>query len=268
MSGKNNGSRNISASNTNAKYSDSEDEYIDAEDKTSLGLSLEKLNLGPRKKLLVLNLNGLLANRIHRRDVKEMPKSRRPDAIYRNFRVFRRPFVEEFMEFCLDRFEVGIWSSAMEHNIGDALRCSIGASAKKLLFVWDQDYCLDSGFTSLENKSKPLFFKELKKVWVQIKKGGPYSESNTLLIDNNPYKAFLNPSNTGIFPESYKVENKNDNALDPKGELCLYLEGLANSEDVPSYVKNNPFGQSAITSSHSDWDYYCKVQKSIQSRIY
>ncbi|KAG5043847.1 hypothetical protein JHK87_007762 [Glycine soja] len=28
--------------------------------------------------------------------------------------VFERPFSEEFMKFCLERFEVGIWSSAME----------------------------------------------------------------------------------------------------------------------------------------------------------
>ncbi|CAL0309723.1 unnamed protein product [Lupinus luteus] len=38
----------------------------------------------------------------------------------------------------------------------------------------------------------------------------------------------------------------------PKDELCLYLEGLANANDVPSYVKENPFCQSAITSSHFD----------------
>lgn len=28
--------------------------------------------------------------------------------------VFKRPFSQEFMKFCLERFEVGIWSSAME----------------------------------------------------------------------------------------------------------------------------------------------------------
>jgi hypothetical protein len=28
--------------------------------------------------------------------------------------VFKRPFSEEFMKFCLERFEVGLWSSAME----------------------------------------------------------------------------------------------------------------------------------------------------------
>lgn len=28
--------------------------------------------------------------------------------------VFKRPFVEDFMKFCFERFEVGIWSSAKE----------------------------------------------------------------------------------------------------------------------------------------------------------
>jgi hypothetical protein len=28
--------------------------------------------------------------------------------------VYKREFSEEFMKFCLERFEVGLWSSAME----------------------------------------------------------------------------------------------------------------------------------------------------------
>ena len=65
----------------------------------------------------------------------------------------------------------------------------------------DQSQCYESGFKSLENKNKPLFFKQLKKLWEKVKKGGPYSASNTLLIDDTPYKALLNPvtSNTVNF---------------------------------------------------------------------
>jgi len=46
---------------------------------------------------------------------------------------------------------------------------------------------------SMEKKEKPLFFKQLKKVWEKINKGGPYSASNTLMIDDKPYKSFVNP---------------------------------------------------------------------------
>jgi hypothetical protein len=43
---------------------------------------------------------------------------------------------------------------------------------------------------ALENKEKPIFLKELKKLEnPRIQ----YSESKTLLIDANPYKALLNP---------------------------------------------------------------------------
>lgn len=51
----------------------------------------------------------------------------------------------------------------------------------------DQHQCTDSGLKSLEKKRKPLFFKQLKKVWDHFE--GKYSESDTLLIDDQPYKA-------------------------------------------------------------------------------
>ncbi|KAK7244984.1 hypothetical protein RIF29_39813 [Crotalaria pallida] len=258
----------LASSYYSAENSDSEDDYEDVQDMEKEIHRLDKLNFGPRKKLLVINLNRLLVNKIHRHDLKEIPNSRPHDAMSEMFFVFKRPFVEEFMKFCLDRFEVGIWSSAMEHNIDPSLNCIIGSLKSKLLFVWDQGQCLDSGFNALERESRPIFFKELKKVWEKVKKGGPYTASNTLLIDDKPYKAFLNPPNTAIFPKAYKIEDKDDKTLDPKGELCLYLEGLANANDVQSFVKENPFGQPAITSSHPDWDYYSKPNTTIFPKAY
>jgi hypothetical protein len=250
------------------KLSDSDDDHDDDSknlEEPELDLSLEKLNLGPKKKLLIFNLNGFLLHRVHLRDKKAIPKSRTPDYKYRYFLLFKRPFSEEFMKFCLERFEVGLWSSAMEHNIDGALACAMGESKNKLLFVWDQDKCRDSGFKSLENNKKPLFFKELKNVWDTVKKGGPYSAANTLLIDDKPYKSFLNPPNTSIFTESYDPEDKEDKALDPNGELCKYLKGLAEAEDVQSYVKENAFGVPAITSSHPDWGFYSRVRSRLRS---
>ncbi|VVA35580.1 PREDICTED: ubiquitin domain-containing [Prunus dulcis] len=110
------------------------------------GLPLEKLNLGPRKKLLVLSLGGLLCHR-------------------------------------------------------------------------DQVKCTDSGFKTLEKRDKPLFLKELKKVWegkcskTRSSSTGKYSSSNTLLMDNQPYKALLNPPHTAICPAEYKVDQVDDMAL-------------------------------------------------------
>lgn len=51
------------------------------------------------------------------------------------------------------------------------------------------------------------------------------------------------------------------NMLDPEGEFCAYLDALANASDVQTYIKEHPFGQPKIDSSHADWSFYRKVSK-------
>lgn len=88
----------------------------------------------------------------------------------------------------------------------------------------------------------------MTKVWKSKFPKGQFSESTTLLINNDPYKAILNPQNTAIFPEEYKADiHVNDSSLGPQGDLRKYLEGLAEADDVPSYVKEHPFGKPGIT---------------------
>ncbi|XP_050379522.1 uncharacterized protein LOC126796847 [Argentina anserina] len=168
-------------------------------DHDQLDLPLEKLSLGPRKKLLVLGLGGLLCHRVYRYGISNIPRSRRVDA----------------------------------------------------------------SFKTLEKKDKPLYLKDLKKLWNKDSRArlpmGKYSKSNTLLIDNDPYKALLNPPNTAIFPTEYKVDHITDSYLGPEGELRLYLGRLAGAADVTAYVKEHPFGQPAINASHSDWSYYSRT---------
>ena len=58
--------------------------------------------------------------------------------------------------------------------------------------------CTDTGFRTLENRHKPLVCKELRKLWEKDYpdlpwEKGDYDESNTLLVDDSPYKALLNP---------------------------------------------------------------------------
>lgn len=69
-----------------------EDDHSDAEESKStvddLALPLEKLNLGPekKKKLLVIGLGGLLCHRVYRTEKLHIPKHRRPDAAYGNYK--------------------------------------------------------------------------------------------------------------------------------------------------------------------------------------
>ncbi|KAG7638718.1 FCP1 homology domain [Arabidopsis thaliana x Arabidopsis arenosa] len=240
-----------------------DDEYscdTDPEE-TELSWILDKLSLVPKKedkKLLVLSLNGLLLHRLHIKNKRNAPKNRSPDTSCGPNLVYKRPFAEEFMKFCLERFQVGIWSSACEKNVDIILNIILEDLEDKLLFVWDQEKCTDSGYKTLENSDKPLFFKDLSKVF-QCFKG--FSASNTIFIEEEPYKALLNPDNTGVFPLSYDPSDTKDNLLDPEEEFCSYLDGLANSSDVQAYIKEHPFGQPMIDSSHPDWSYYRRVSK-------
>nr|VDD15103.1 unnamed protein product [Brassica rapa] len=240
-----------------------DDEYASEKDseQTELSSILDKLSLGPdkkKKKLLILSPNGLLLYRVHMQNLSRKPENRSPDSTCGPNLVYKRPFAGEFMKFCLERFEVGIWSSANESNVDIILNIVLEDLKNKLLFVWDQKQSTNIGLKTLENSDKPMFFKDLSKVFQKFKK---FSASNTFLIDNEPYKALINPDNTGVFPLPYDPTDKNDDFLDPEGEFCSYLDDLANASDVQAYIKENSFGQPKIDSSHPDWSFYCKVSK-------
>ena len=77
----------------------------------------------------------------------------------------------------------------------------------------DLSQCTKTRFKTLENKHKPLVFKELRKIWrpqdvILPWKKGDYKESNTLLLDDSPYKALLNPvSSCSVFTNLYQMTN-------------------------------------------------------------
>lgn len=90
--------------------------------------------------------------------------------------------------------------------------------------------------------------------WVE----GYYNESNTLLIDDSPYKALLNPQHTAIFPHSFKFD-RSDNSLGAGGDLKVYLERLSSAENVQNFIEQNPFGQMPITEKSHEWGFYSQV---------
>ncbi|XP_076884585.1 uncharacterized protein LOC143533809 [Bidens hawaiensis] len=64
----------------------SEKEQKDEKEKeVDLGMSMDKLNLGPKKKLLLLPIGGFLVHRAHRRRPKTIPRKRQPDFSSGNF---------------------------------------------------------------------------------------------------------------------------------------------------------------------------------------
>ncbi|CAA2980944.1 Hypothetical predicted protein [Olea europaea subsp. europaea] len=171
-----------------------------------------------RRKLLVLDVNGLLAD-----IVMPAPKDSVADAQIWGRVVFKRPSCDDFLKFCFEKFDVAIYLMCRK-IIENFVNYLLGDLQHKLLFCWDMSHSTQTGYKTLENVQKPLVMKQLKKYGKKmiliflgrrdmIMKKGYNNESNTLLLDDSPYKALLNPLHTAIFPHSYDYQDKSDNSL-------------------------------------------------------
>ncbi|KAL1223466.1 hypothetical protein V5N11_003524 [Cardamine amara subsp. amara] len=217
-----------------------------------------------RKKLLVLDLNGLLA------DIVTPYADCKADINIGRRAIFKRPYYEDFLKFCFDNFEVGIWSSRMKNNVERITEFLLGDMKSKLLFCWDMSYCVKTTQGSLENQYKKVVFKDLNRLWEKHDPKlpwnlGDYNETNTILLDDSPYKALLNPPYTAIFPHSYNHQNRTDTSLGNGGDLRLHLKKLVEAENVQDFIKNNPFGQEAITEASENWEFYREVFRILHS---
>ncbi|GJM99692.1 hypothetical protein PR202_ga16817 [Eleusine coracana subsp. coracana] len=134
----------------------------------------------------------------------------------------------------------------------------------------DMSKCTFTGHKVIGDKYKPLVLKELKKLWNKEDPNlpweqGEFSPSNTLLVDDSPYKALCNPPYTAIFPQPYSyINQKDDFSLGPGGDLRVYLERLAAADDVQDFVRDNPFGQPFITESDPKWNFYAKIVNNVE----
>lgn len=174
------------------------------------------------------------------------------DAKVGPFYVYNRPHMREFIEWVHDHFEVGVWSSANTQNTKRLVDYVWGAHVSKISFIWGQERCSNIGIPveSATKRKHPMFLKELKNVWSQKKKTGlaRFNQSNTLLIDDSPYKAIRNPANTAIHPRGYTVyEMATDDMLSERGALRVYLEEMSRATSIPDFVKGKPWNGGEIT---------------------
>ncbi|KAI5340773.1 hypothetical protein L3X38_020047 [Prunus dulcis] len=217
------------------------------------------------KKLLILDINGLLAD-----IVSPPPKGLASDKRIAGRAIFKRPFYLDFLKFCFEHFEVGVWSSRSRRIVERVLDYLMGDMKHKLLFCWDLSHCTATGFRTIENRHKTLVFKELRRIWEKHDPSLPwekgiYNESNTLLLDDSPYKALLNPAHTAVFPHPYTFQRGSDTSLGPGGDLRVYLEGLAAAENIQEFIEQEPFGQSPINESSASWPFYLRVLSTVYS---
>ncbi|CAF0743332.1 unnamed protein product [Didymodactylos carnosus] len=227
------------------------------------------------KRLLILDLNGILVHRVYKKEYykyqdlfkNEYRNGTIERPLYKgNFAIWLRPGVKEFLQWCLDHFHIGIWSSVRKENMVPLIEALLPNESdhSNLLFYWWQDMCLMEKNDDKNEKTSTSFYKCLERVWntqsLEEKwklnqKNGNWREQ-TLIVDDNKSKVRDNPEFTAIHPQSWKlfdiVESeqdgayiklfKKDNVLEENGALKQWLQKLLEWEGtVPQFVKNNAY---------------------------
>ncbi len=170
-------------------------------------------------KLLVLDLDETL---VHGTDA---PLDRPPDFSVGPYALYRRPGVEVFLAFVLERFaEVGIWTASTRGYALPVLEQIVDPEA--LAFVWCRDRC------TLHVDWETREMEHLEDIRKLTRRG--YRRERILFVDDTPAKLARSYGNL-IAVRPY-LGAEQDDELE---QLARYLEGLGPVANVRTIEKRN-----------------------------
>lgn len=129
-----------------------------------------------------------------------------------------RPHLQSFIEFCLDRFNVAVWTSSSA-DYATAVTTQIFGSLERLEFVWSRSRCT-SRYDG--DAHEQYWVKDLKKV----RRLG-YALERVIIVDDTAQK---HERNYGNLVRVRPFEGQPDD--DELFHLARYLESLADVDDV------------------------------------
>ena len=148
---------------------------------------------------------------------------RSSDFQFSNFSVWKRPFLDEFLQHCFERFSVAIWTSSTK-NYAQEIVDNILDRGQELEFLWTRERCTPRVFSELQ---KFEYLKDLGK----IKRKG-YDLKQTIMVDNTSGKLIRNYGNLVRIDDF--VGDQNDRELK---RLRNYLNDLAQEPNVRTIEK-------------------------------
>ncbi|KAK4152927.1 HAD-like domain-containing protein [Chaetomidium leptoderma] len=184
----------------------------------------------PKPILVVIDLNGTLLHRPHKR----LPS-----------KFVERPHAKAFLERCLDQHHVVIWSSARPDNV--QRMCAQLLSPQllaRVVAVWGRDRF---GLSADDYNRRTQCYKRLTRLWEdpvvgtshpRADQGGVWNQANTVLIDDSVEKARSEPHNAVTLPEFVGNVDETPQVL-PLVED--YLDALAWQMDLSTYIRVRPF---------------------------
>jgi hypothetical protein len=179
------------------------------------------------RKLIILDLNGVCVDR----EYLDKASNVVPGVQLGKFMVYKRPHIDEFIDFLFEHFDVAVWSSANKNNVDNMVTHVFANRKSRLLFVWHQTQCMYIGQVDLGNgRSKPLYSKLVTDVTTKYEA----YRGNVLLLDDTSAKLDDNNPFSYLCLPTWKCIHRDDKLLALDGNLVRGLAAMAASE-LPMY---------------------------------
>lgn len=148
--------------------------------------------------------------------------------------VYKRPYLDEFINHCAKSFTLAVWSSASDDYVQGVV-AHIFPKNIPLAFVWGRSRCTpistaqmdEMGYYHLDSYSHYGYAKMIRKV----KKQG-FNLAKTLIVDDTPAKV-ANSYGNAIYAKPYTAEKEDTELL----QLAGYLDTIKDAENVRTIEK-------------------------------
>ena len=169
------------------------------------------------KKLLILDLDETLIF------AEETPLERQEDFIVGQYFVYKRPHLQEFIGFCLENFDVAVWTSST-NNYAEQIIENIFPNPNELKFFWSRLRCTISFDEELMEN-----FHEKK--MTKVRRRG-YDLAKVIVVDDSPEKWRNSYGNlVRVKPFFGEID---DNELQ---KLIIYLKELTDAQNIRKIEK-------------------------------
>ena len=171
------------------------------------------------RKLLILDLDETL---IH---ATEENLEREPDFSVGQYFVYKRPFLESFLEFCFENFDVAVWTTATE-SYAEEILPGILKDNQKLKFIWTRGRCT---LFFDEEEREHYFVKRMSK----LRRRG-YKLESVIVVDDSPNVWKCSYGNLVRVKRFEGDENDDELRL-----LPIYLKKLLDVSNIRKIEKRN-----------------------------
>ena len=219
--------------------------------------------MGSKRKLLVLDLNGVLwdtlryKNNVPSRDLQQLQQNGNGPRMHWGqsygcvYVYTERPGLRLFLEYAFAYFDVGIWTCAGIVRATHMMSLLFDEETRgRFKFIYTQEFTRDSHIQrpDITSGKANILFKDLRRVWSKFE--DLYDVTNTILVDDSPAKSFVNPEHTTLYVPQYRATNKNNDAFLLE-ILWPYLSKVEQACDVHQFMKMNTPKWSIV--NHADF---------------